>query len=185
MSSFESGLLVPVNSGLLVPVNKVLTDATHQEFISRALVRRWQNIDQFGTLTLVVTIIGSGAAGVGIIWLAMGWEWIWSAATVVGIAFSIENLWLSTSEKVTRQREFYTVFVVIRRELEKLREDINLGIEYKLAKEIYDKLYDRLNKSASEAANLNISIVYTSNLDRSVTEQLKEHMLKEYGIEIL
>ena len=73
---------------------------------------------------------------------------------------------------------------MIRRELEKLRQDIKLGIEYKLAKEIYDKLYAKLIESASAAASLNISIIYTSNLDRTVTKQLKEHMVKEYGYQV-
>jgi hypothetical protein len=176
MSDFENRLLDPVNT--------VLADATRQELISRALVRRWQNIDQFGTLILVVTIVGSGVAGAGTVWLAKGWQGIWLAATVVGIAFSIENLWLSTSEKVARQRDFYTDFVVIRRELEKLREDIKLGIEYTLAKETYDKLYARLNESASEAASQNISIVFTANLDRSVAEQMKKHMLDKFGYQV-
>jgi hypothetical protein len=172
-------------SRLLEPITKVLGDATLQEFISRALVRRWQNIDQIGTLILIGTIVGSGVAGAGTVWLAKGWEWFWSGLTVVAIIFSIENLWLSTSEKVWKQREFYTGFVAIRGELDKLREDVKLGIPYELARSAYDDLYARLNKCAGDAASLNISIVYTNKLDCAVTQHWKVHMKKKYGYEVL
>ena len=168
----------------------ILGDTVRQEYTSKALVDRWQLIEQIGNVLLIISVLGAGVTGTGTIWFDVSWSIAWAILTAYAAAFSLINLAISTSTNVREQSELYTGFSVLRREIEKFRSDLLLWLseyaenpnsdkgerEFQRLKKQYDDLATRLIALAKRAAERHIGYIYTDQLDRKAAGQCEQFM---------
>lgn len=151
---------------------EIFYDCYFEEIVSSKLVQFWSIVDDVTKWLVALTASSSAIAGWAL-WNDAGYKELWLAVSMVASFLSITHSSLGIQSRIKSWSETKKSFVMLRMELQSIRQDISIDPRFEIEK-MQERLLKARSKYEDAMSQLGTDSFRSNKIERKAQEQLNK-----------